>query len=127
MQWLRADADPRAPKQAGRALCDDLGCVAKARDGQMVALVTKRGALLEDCGRTDVLIAPFDAPQGCEAKIVIDRRRLAETGAATMSFTDNGAQWTTARASGEDRPWSRAPKPRPAPQTSVAAEEARQI
>jgi competence protein ComEC len=125
-QWLRADADPRAPKQAGRALCDDLGCVAKARGGQMVALVAKREALLEDCDKADVLIAPFDAPQGCGAKIVIDRRRLAETGAATLRFTENGAQWTTARARGEDRPWSRAPKPRPAVQTSVAPGEAQE-
>jgi len=122
-QWLRADADDRAPRQAGRALCDDLGCVAKARGGQLVALVTKREALLEDCGKADVLIAPFETPQGCEAKTVIDRRRLAETGAATLRFTDSGAQWTTARASGEDRPWSRAPKPRPPPQKSAAAEE----
>ena len=122
-QWLRADADARAPRQAGRALCDDLGCVAKARGGQMVALVTKREALLEDCGKADVLIAPFEAPQGCGAKTVIDRRRLAETGAATLRFTESGAQWTTARARAEDRPWSRAPKPRPAPQKSVAAEE----
>ena len=89
----------------------------------MVALLTKREALLEDCGRADVLIAPFEAPQGCGAKTVIDRRRLAETGAATLRFTESGAQWTTARARAEDRPWSRAPKPRPAPQKSVAAEE----
>ncbi len=122
-QWLRADADPRAPRQAGRAACDDLGCVAKARGGQMVALAAKREALLEDCGKADVLIAPFDAPQGCGAKIVIDRRRLTETGAATLRFTDNGVQWTTARARGEDRPWSRAPTQRPAPQKHVAVEE----
>ncbi len=112
-QWLRADADPRAPRQAGRAVCDDLGCVARARSGQMVALVTRREALLEDCGRADVLIAPFEVPQGCGAKIVIDRRRLAETGATTLRFTESGAQWTTARATGEDRPWSRQPTQRP--------------
>ena len=122
-QWLRADADPRAPRQAGRALCDDLGCVATARGGQRVALVTKREALLEDCERADVLIAPFEAPQSCAAKIVIDRRRLAETGAATLRFTESGAEWSTARARGEDRPWSRAPKSRPAPQERIAAED----
>jgi competence protein ComEC len=81
-----------------------------------VALVTKREALLEDCERADVLIAPFEAPQSCAAKIVIDRRRLAESGAATLRFTEGGVAWSTARARGEDRPWSRAPKARPAPQ-----------
>ncbi|MFY9655032.1 MAG: ComEC/Rec2 family competence protein [Methylocystis sp.] len=122
-QWLRADADPRAPRQAGRALCDDLGCAAMARGGQRVALVAKPEALLEDCGRADVLIAPFEAPPSCAAKIVIDRRRLAETGAATLRFTESGVEWSTARARGEDRPWSRAPKARPAPQKSAMAEE----
>ncbi|WP_245300263.1 ComEC/Rec2 family competence protein [Methylocystis bryophila] len=125
-QWLRADADPRTPKQAGRATCDDLGCVAKARGGQMVALVTKREALLEDCAKADVLIAPFNVPQACGAKIVIDRSKLAETGAATLRFADNGAEWTTARARGEDRPWSKAPKARPAPPRSVATEAKRE-
>jgi len=122
-QWLRADADPRAPRQAGRALCDDLGCVARARGGQLVALATKREALLEDCARADVLIAPFEAPQGCAAKIVIDRRRLAETGAATLRFTENGVEWSTARARGEDRPWSREPVARHAPQKSATEEK----
>ncbi|BBU62629.1 competence protein ComEC [Methylosinus sp. C49] len=112
-QWLRADADTRAPADArGGVSCDDLGCVARAVDGRAVALVTDRKALIEDCARAAIVIAPFYAPAGCGAPILLDRRKLAETGAATLRFIGERVEWRTARSPGEDRPWSRAPKQR---------------
>ncbi|CAN2533200.1 hypothetical+protein [Methylocapsa aurea] len=120
-QWLRADADTRAPADArGGVSCDDLGCVAKAIDGRSVALVTDRKALIEDCARAAIVIAPFYAPAGCAASILLDRRKLAETGAVTLRFTGEAAQWRTARGPGEDRPWSRAPQRRTAATSPVA-------
>ena len=74
-----------------------------------MALVAKREALIEDCARAAVLVTPLAAPQGCAAPIVIDRRKLAETGALTLRFDGEKIAWTTARAKDEDRPWSRAP------------------
>jgi competence protein ComEC len=112
-QWLRADGDSRSLAEARSSVCDELGCVARARRGQVVALLAKREALLEDCARADVVVAPFDVPQGCAAPLVLDRARLRETGAVTLRFTEAGVAWTHARATGEDRPWSRAPPPRP--------------
>jgi competence protein ComEC len=59
--------------------------------------------------------------------VVIDRGRLAETGAVALRLTGDGVEVTTARAVGEDRPWSPAPKPRwgrasnPVPQGEGAA------
>jgi hypothetical protein len=51
-QWLRADADPRAPKAGHNAAqCDGSGCSAELPDGRIVALLQKRDALLEDCTR----------------------------------------------------------------------------
>ena len=44
--------------------------------------------------------------------ILLDRGKLTETGAATFAFGPRGVIWSTARAPGEDRPWSRAPRPR---------------
>jgi len=112
-QWLRADADMRAPGDAkGGVSCDDYGCIARARDGRFVALVEKRAALIEDCAKAAVVVTPLFAPQGCAAPIVIDRRKLEETGAPALRFKPGGAEWTTARARGEDRPWSRAPRER---------------
>ncbi|MGA8169422.1 MAG: ComEC/Rec2 family competence protein, partial [Methylocystis sp.] len=115
-QWLRADADSRPPGDAaGGVACDALGCVGRAIDGRLVALVEKREALLEDCARAAIVVTPLLAPRGCGAPIVIDRRMLEETGAVSLRFKDARVEWTTARSRGEDRPWSRPPRARAAP------------
>ncbi len=112
-QWLRADADPRA---AGEAIetdaCDKIGCVGFLKDGRSVALVFDKAAFAEDCLRADVLVTPMRAPPGCAAALIVDRDKLAETGSLALTVQGDGFAITTARAPGEDRPWSRAPKPR---------------
>ncbi|WP_442754326.1 ComEC/Rec2 family competence protein [Methylocystis sp. JAN1] len=111
-QWLRADADPRAASEAkGDVGCDEQGCVGRAVDGRLVALVVSRAAFLEDCARASIVITPLRAPEGCAAPIVIDRRKLAETGAVSLRLRKDGAvAWTAARGIDEDRPWSPRPK-----------------
>jgi competence protein ComEC len=118
-QWLRADADARAAAEAkGGASCDNAGCIGRAADGRIVALVTARAAFLEDCARAAIIITPLRAPDGCAAPIVIDRRKLAETGSVSLRLTkDGGVAWTTARGADEDRPWS----PRPVQNAKRAA------
>jgi competence protein ComEC len=109
-QWLRADADPRKPGAAGGGACDEYGCVGRAVDGRLVALVLERDAFLEDCARAAIIVTPLRAPRGCAAPAVIDKSRLEETGAVSLRLLKDGAlEWTTARAMEEDRPWS--PKP----------------
>ncbi|MDJ0447164.1 ComEC/Rec2 family competence protein [Methylocystis sp. JR02] len=121
-QWLRADADTRAVDEAKAASCDDYGCIGKAADGRIVALATSRAALLEDCARAAIIVTPLRAPEGCEAPIVIDRRKLAETGAVSLRILEGGAvAWTTARGVDEDRPWS--PKPAQQIRRAVAQED----
>jgi competence protein ComEC len=116
-QWLRADADSRtAADRSGR--CDKLGCVGLLANGEAAALVLEEQAFHEDCMRAEIVISPLTAPPSCHPPILLDRARLAETGAVTLAFTESGVDWRTARAPGEDRPWSRAPKlrmARPAP------------
>ena len=110
-QWLRADADARpAAERAGN--CDKLGCVGLLRDGSSAALVLDESAFHEDCARAQIVISPLFAPRSCAAKILLDRARLQETGAVTLALGDKGFVWTAARAPGEDRPWSRAPRRR---------------
>jgi competence protein ComEC len=112
-QWLRADADPRAARQAIEAdACDKVGCVGYLKDGRAVSLVFDKAGFAEDCQRADVLVTPLRAPPGCAAPLVIDRDRLTETGAMALNAQDGGFRIATARVAGEDRPWSRAPKPR---------------
>jgi competence protein ComEC len=109
-QWLRADADSRAPGDArGGVSCDSNGCVARALDGRYIALVEKRAALIEDCAKAAIVVTPLYAPSGCGAPIVIDRRKLEETGAIALRLKPSGIEWSTARSRGEDRPWSKLP------------------
>jgi competence protein ComEC len=124
-QWLRADADPRAPAAArtgGETACDDLGCVARAQDGRLVALALASGAFVEDCARAAIIVTPLRAPSGCAAPVVIDRRALIETGAVSLRLgPGDEVTWTRARAIDEDRPWS--PRPPPAPRAGAMGEE----
>jgi competence protein ComEC len=111
-QWLRADADPREAREAIETdACDKIGCVGILKDGRSVALVFDKAAFAEDCLRADVLVTPLRAPPGCAAALVVDRDKLAETGSLALTTQGDGFAITTARAPGEYRPWSRAPKP----------------
>ena len=111
-QWLRADADGRETDSARIQTCDRQGCTARTRDGLVVAFVKEASAFAEDCARANIVVTPLFAPSGCAAEIVVDRRRLEETGALTISFESGSTVLRTARAPGEDRPWSRPPKRR---------------
>jgi competence protein ComEC len=111
-QWLRADGDPRAVRDAIETeACDKVGCVGILPDGRSVSLVFDRAGFAEDCQRADVLVTPLRAPPGCAAALVIDRDKLTETGALAVALDGNDLRMTAARVPGEDRPWSRAPKP----------------
>ncbi len=111
-QWLRADADGRLAQEAlTKTGCDGLGCIGHLADGQTVSLIFDSAAFAEDCARADIIVTSRFAPIGCAAKIIIDREKLKETGAVTLSFQKDGrVEMRTARAPDEDRPWSPAPK-----------------
>jgi competence protein ComEC len=112
-QWLRADADGRPAQAATLAkACDPIGCVGRLPDDRAVALVLERSGFIEDCTRAAIIVTPLFAPQGCAAPLVVDRTKLAETGAITLKFEGEAIHLRSARTAGEDRPWSRAPKAR---------------
>jgi competence protein ComEC len=112
-QWLRADADGRPAARALRKeSCDKIGCVGHLKDGRTIAVVLDKYAFAEDCARADIIVTPHFAPSGCAAGLVIDRDRLKQTGALTLSLAQDGWRMRSARAADEDRPWSRAPKRR---------------
>jgi competence protein ComEC len=79
-------------------------------DGRVVALLRTRDALVEDCARAALVIAPFPVPSGCGAATIIDRRRLDLSGALALKITGDEFEIRSARAVGENRPWSRAPR-----------------
>jgi competence protein ComEC len=115
-QWLRADGDSReaGPLAHPGSPCDKLGCTARLADGSVLALIARQAAFEEDCLRADIVISRLKAPATCAAPLILDRERLAVTGAMALQFSGNGFVTATARSSDEDRPWSRPPRPRKA-------------
>lgn len=109
-QWLRADADGRLARAAVlKEACDKWGCVGHLKDGRSVSIVADKQAFAEDCTRAAVIVTPLFAPGGCAAPLIIDRDRLRDTGALTLKIVGDTLLMRTARAPGEDRPWSRPP------------------
>ena len=112
-QWLRADGDARPALRASLPVpgsrCDRLACVSPVRGGGTLSLVTDAAAFAEDCRRVDIVVTPLVAPAYCDAKLVIDRMSLESTGAVTLERDRDTWSFRTARAVGEDRPWSPAP------------------
>ncbi len=109
-QWLRADRDGRAPAEARGGLCDKSGCSATLPDGRRFALVSDPNALAEDCARADILVTSAFAPSSCAAPLIIDRRALMRDGATTLKLNGEKIERRVARAPGENRPWSAAPR-----------------
>ena len=133
-QWLRADGDGRPAKAAavagkggsvdsGGAQCDPLACVVPLAAGGVLSIVSDMRAFAEDCGRAAVIVSRLTAPAWCAAALIIDRPKLEQSGAQALRFIDGAPQIVTARAIGEDRPWSPAPAPqrRPAPRPMAKA------
>jgi competence protein ComEC len=113
-QWLRADADGRLARAAiVKEGCDKWACTGRLKDGRAVSIIADKNAFAEDCLRAAIIVTPLFAPDGCAAPLVIDHDRLKESGALTLKLSGKGPGADplirTARAPGEDRPWSRPP------------------
>jgi competence protein ComEC len=88
--------------------CDELGCTAKTVGGRTVALSLKIGALAEDCGRADVLIAAIPVRRGCDQpELVIDRFDVFRDGATALSFEEDRIRVETVNGTRGARPWSK--------------------
>ncbi|WP_082475937.1 ComEC/Rec2 family competence protein [Methylobacterium sp. Leaf99] len=126
-QWLKADGDGRkigTVLALPTARCDRLGCTARMPDGRVLALVTDKRALGEDCARADFLISRREVPPGCTAKHILDRPFLAAHGATAIRLPAAGDPIvTTARRPTDVVPWRplRPPKSTAAPANTVPA------
>jgi competence protein ComEC len=86
-------------------LCDDVGCIAKLKDGRMVAVVRAAEAFEEDCLRAAVVISTRQPPAHCPA-LVIGRRETERAGAMALRTTETGFEITPARPPSYDRAWA---------------------
>jgi competence protein ComEC len=108
-EWLAADGDPRAPKDAtlrDGMNCDAAGCIAKLKDGALISFVKRVDAFEEDCRRADVVISARQAPPECAA-LVIDQRVVRTSGAIALRRVGGRFAIEATRPSGHDRPWAR--------------------
>ena len=122
-EWLMADGDSRAAKDAGLAdgvRCDAVGCVGHLGDGRPVAFALSAEAFAEDCTRAAVVVSAREAPGGCAATL-IDRGVWRTNGALTLRWAGDRFVMSMARPPAYERPWSRGvsaslqPARRPAP------------
>jgi len=113
-QWLLRDGDRRDVSAARvGARCDELGCVAHARDGKIVALSLRAGALAEDCARAQILVSAVAIRRNCKGpELVLDRFDIARGGATAVRLSTGGIAVETVAAMRGQRPWS-VRKPRP--------------
>ncbi len=108
-QWLKADGDGRAAKDASTGAgwsCDAYSCLALVK-GKLVSFIAKPDAIHDDCERAAILVAPMDIRQPCPApKVILDRGALWEKGSASIGISGSGLRLHTASERRGVRPWS---------------------
>ncbi len=107
-EWLAADADPRVvtdPSIAQGVSCDDAGCVAEGKEGDLVALARQPEALADDCAQAKILVTPYQASADCAAR-VFHRDALRYLSGVALKRTAQGYSMTVSEPEGVDRPWA---------------------
>jgi competence protein ComEC len=99
---------PGEAKSADRLGCDSMGCVVRAR-GRAVALVRERGALIEDCGRADLVVSAMPARRLCAGTSLIDRNDLRAKGAHAIWIRAEGIKVEAVNDGRGSRPWVQRP------------------
>ncbi len=89
----------------GRLVCDELGCLYHAQ-GQTVALVREREALLEDCLHATVILSAVPVKGRCpQPRTVIDRFALWRDGGHAVWLSPGGVASESVRDWRGARPW----------------------
>ena len=115
-EWLKRDGDDRDSDAAVAARkdgvsCDAYGCIARGRDGRLIAVVSRVDALAEDCANAAIVISAVPASRHCAGpKLVIDKFDIASAGGYAVWL---GAHMRVETVEGErgKRPWSLKPRP----------------
>lgn len=109
-RWLAAYADGQTAKEArnsGVFSCDDLACVATVL-GKSVSLVHHPAALVEECARSDIVVARFPVGRRCNgARAVVDLKDLQREGAHALHLDGQSIVIKTVADLRGGRPWTR--------------------
>jgi competence protein ComEC len=114
-EWLKRDGDGRGsgdaiatPKDGVR--CDGYGCIARGREGAVIAAVQRIDALEEDCANATIVLSAAPASRDCNRpKLVINKFDVARNGGYAIWL---GKEMRVETVEGEpgQRPWSRQPR-----------------
>ncbi|HVW72904.1 MAG TPA: ComEC/Rec2 family competence protein [Rhizomicrobium sp.] len=105
--WLRRDGDTRAIADAVGVpgmRCDGMGCVMKARDGELIAVSLKPEALTEDCARAVILVSAAQA-RNCKGPAMMIDQKAAATGEGWRISLSPMPTAESVRAYRGERPW----------------------
>jgi competence protein ComEC len=114
-EWLKRDGDGRSSDAAiatrkDGVSCDGYGCIAKGKDGAVIAAVRRVDALEEDCANATIVVSAVPAPRSCShPKLVIDKFDIARAGGYAIWLSDEMRVETVESERGS-RPWSRQPR-----------------
>jgi competence protein ComEC len=110
-EWLKRDGDDRdlatvvaTPRDGVR--CDTEGCVARRKDGLVIASAFRPTALAEDCATASIVISASPTRRLCTGpKLVIDRFDVARNGAYAIWLGNAQPQIDSVRDVRGARPW----------------------
>jgi competence protein ComEC len=116
-EWLKRDGDDRdyatmiaTPRDGVR--CDSDGCVARTRNGMLIAASTRPLALAEDCASAAIVVSASPTRGFCAGpKLVVDRFDVARNGAYAVWF-GKPLRVQNVRETRGDRPWNIWPRRR---------------
>ena len=103
--WPGSDDDSFGPALR----CDSLACIYRppAAPDRRIAIVRRRGALAEDCGRVDMIVSLVPVEAACPAALgVIDRFDLWRRGTHAITVERDGVRIETVDEARGRRPWN---------------------
>ncbi len=114
-EWLKRDGDGRDSDAAiatrkDNVSCDGYGCIAKGRDGTLIAAVARIDALAEDCANAAIVISAVPAGRHCAGpKLVVDKFDIARAGGYAV-WLEPDMRIKTVEGERGQRPWSLKPR-----------------
>ncbi len=116
-EWLKRDGDGRdsdaaVATPANGVRCDGYGCVARGRDGTLIAATARIDALAEDCAAASIVISAVPAGRHCIGpRLVIDKFDVARAGGYAV-WLGPPLRIETVEGERGRRPWSQQPPSR---------------
>jgi competence protein ComEC len=114
-QWLKRDGDARVSGDAiataaDGVRCDGYGCVAKGRDGTLIAAPMRVNALAEDCATAAIVISVVPGRKCTGPKLVIDKFDVSRSGGYAV-WLGSSLRVETVEGERGRRPWSQQQQP----------------